>query len=307
MQRRICLYTVFNRRIVLKLKLGEKIFDVFNTITLVVLCIIMIYPVLYVFGRSLMTDLDRASHPFAVWPLELDYSGYKYVFSSGSYIGNAYMITILRTLVGTFCSMLFTAALAFVLSNRGYPLRNAMTMIITFTMWFGGGIIPLFLLVKSLGLYNHFAVLILPGLISTWNVLILRNFFMQIPQGIMESAKIDGANDWVIFLRMVLPLSSAALATISLFYAVGHWNSWFDAMIYVNDRGLWPVQVFLREIISNANLNNMIRSDAVVEVNPPAQSVIMATIVVTMAPILCVYPFLQRYFVKGITVGSIKG
>ena len=118
-------------------------------------------------------------------------------------------------------------------------------MLIAFTMWFGGGLIPLFLLVKSLGLYNHFAVLILPGLISAWNLLILRNFFMQIPQGIIESAKMDGASELVIFLRIILPLSTAALATISLFYAVGHWNSWFDAMIYINDRGLWPVQVFL--------------------------------------------------------------
>ncbi|MCM3626273.1 carbohydrate ABC transporter permease [Paenibacillus glycanilyticus] len=286
---------------------SEKWFDTCNTIMLILVCIVMLYPVLFVFGRSVMTDLDRAAHPFAIWPTVLDMSGYKYVFSSGSYIANAYMITILRTLAGTFCSMLFTAALAFALSNRDYPLRNAFTLLIAFTMWFGGGLIPLFLLVKSLGLYNHFAVLILPGLISAWNMLILRNFFMQIPTGIIESARMDGANDLVIFLRIILPLSSAALATISLFYAVGHWNSWFDAMIYIHDRDLWPMQVFLREIIHNANLNDMIRSDAVVEISPPAQSVIMATIVVTTVPILCVYPFLQRYFVKGITVGSIKG
>ncbi|WP_235946618.1 carbohydrate ABC transporter permease [Paenibacillus glycinis] len=291
----------------MKQTLGEKLFDACNTIMLILVCLVMLYPVLFVFGRSVMTDLDRAAHPFAIWPTAWDISGYKYVFSSGSYIVNAYAITILRTIAGTFCNMLFTAALAFVLSNRDYPLRGAFTMLIAFTMWFGGGLIPMFLLVKSLGLYNHFAVLILPGLISAWNMLILRNFFMQIPQGVIESAKMDGASELVIFLRIILPLSTAALATISLFYAVGHWNSWFDAMIYVNDRDLWPVQVFLREIIHNTNLNDMIRSDAVVEVNPPAQSVIMATIVVTTLPILCVYPFLQRYFVKGITVGSIKG
>ncbi|RED52750.1 carbohydrate ABC transporter permease [Cohnella lupini] len=291
----------------MKLTLGEKAFDVGNTILLIVLCMAMLYPISFVFGRSLMTDLDRAAHPFSIFPMHLDTSGYRYVFSSGSYIVNAYMITIVRTLVGTLCNLLFTAAFAFVLSNKEYPLRNALTMIISFTMWFGGGLIPVFLLIKTLGLYNHFAVLILPGLISVWNVLILRNFFMQLPRGIIESARIDGANDLVIFLRIVLPLSSAALATISLFYAVGHWNSWFDAMIYINDKDLWPVQVFLREIINNTNLNNLIQSDAVVEVSPPAQSVVMATIVVTTLPILCVYPFLQRFFVKGMTVGSIKG
>ena len=284
---------------------GEKVFNVVNKIILIILCMIMLYPIMYVFGRSFMNDVERAARPFAVLPIQWDFIGYKYIFASGSYLMNAYGVTIVKTLVGTVCNVIFTAMFAYVLASKEYPLRKFLTMAVTFTMWFGGGLIPTFLLIKSLGLYNNFWVYILPGLITAWNMLILRNFFMQIPYSLVESAKIDGADEIKIFYKIILPLSTPAIATIALFYAVGHWNSWFDSMIYISNRKLWVIQVFLREIVRNANVNDI--TQAAVEFRPPSQNVVLATIVVATVPILCVYPFVQKYFVKGMTVGAVKG
>lgn len=291
----------------LKQTRSEKIFDVFNVIILVLLCILMLYPVLYVFGRSAMSDMERAARPFAVIPGVWDFEGYKYILKSGSYITNAYMITILRTVIGTFLNTFFTAIFAYVISKKYYPLRLPLTAMVVFTMWFNGGLIPNFLLVRSLGLYNNFWVMIVPGLISVWNLLILRNFFAAIPDSLEESAKMDGANDMVILFRVILPLSAPAIATIALFYAVGHWNAWFDALIYINRRELWPIQVFLRELVRSVSAVSLLDAMTEVEKVPPSQSVVYSTIVVATLPILCVYPFIQKYFVKGVMVGSLKG
>ena len=174
-------------------------------------------------------------------------------------------------------------------------------------MWFSGGMIPTFLLIKSLGLMNNFWVFVLPMTVSAYNLIILRNFFMQIPESLEEAAKLDGANDLVIYLRVYLPLSTASLATIALFYAIGHWNSWFDALLYINDQKLWPMQYILRQLISSTSVSDISTAAAVSDKTPAAETVKMATIVVSTVPILCIYPFLQRYFVKGVLVGSVKG
>jgi putative aldouronate transport system permease protein len=286
---------------------SEKIFSIINIVLMILLCAAMLYPVLYVLGRSLMTDVERAARPFSVIPKAIDFEGYKYIFMPGSYVIHAYGVTILRAIVGTFVNMVFTAMFAYVLSIREYPLRGFLTAMVIFTMWFSGGLIPNFLLIKSLKLTGSFWVYIIPGLISAWNMLILRNFFMQIPYGVQESAKIDGANDIQIFVKVVLPLSAPALATISLFYGVYHWNAWFDALIYVSKKSLWPIQVFLREIVRSASIVDITNISAIMEHRPPAETVVLATIVVATVPILCVYPFVQKYFVKGMMVGSLKG
>lgn len=286
---------------------GEKIFDIVNTIIMIMLCIVMLYPILYVFGRSVMPSAEKALRPFAVIPKQWTFEGYEYILASGSHIINAYGITIARTVVGTAMNTFFTAIFAYVLSKKYYPLRVPLTMAVIFTMWFNGGLIPNFLLMKSLHLKNHFMVMILPGLISAWNLLILRNFFMAIPDSLEESAKIDGANDFLILFKIIFPLSLPAIATISLFYAVHHWNAWFDALIYINDRKLWPIQVFLRELVRHANASEMLDEISREERVPPSETVVFSTIVVATLPILCVYPFIQKYFVKGVMMGSLKG
>ena len=253
-----------------------------------------------------MSDVERASNPLRLVPRALDLSGYRFVLFSGTSIGTAYKITILRTAAGTLFNVAVTALLAYPLSRKYYPGRKALTKIVVFTMWFSGGMIPTFLLIKTLKLTNNFWVYILPGLVNPFNLIILRNFFMQLPPSLEESAKLDGANDFVVFTRIVLPLSKASIATIALFYAVTHWNSWYDSMLYVGDKSLWSLQYVLKQIISSASVTNMATASTVLENIPPAETVKMATIVVSTIPILCVYPFLQKYFVKGVLVGSIK-
>lgn len=288
-------------------KTGDKIFTIFNALLMVFVCLIMIYPIVFVVGRSLMTDAERALNPLALFPANVDFTAYKFIFMRGSYMINAYAVTIARTIFGTFMNMVFSCLFAYVLSKKDYPLRIPLTFLVIFTMWFKGGLIPDYLLMRSLNITNTFFAYIFPGLISAWNMLILRNFFMSIPDSIEESAKIDGANEIGILFKIILPLSSAALATISLFYAVWHWNSWFDAVMFVSNRKLWTVQVFLRQIIQSVQAMDLVEPGATIENLPQAESIQMATIVVASVPIICVYPFLQKYFVKGVMVGSLKG
>ena len=285
---------------------GDRVFKAANSVLLLIVCLIMLYPMFYVLGHSLMSDVERASNPLRLVPRALDLSGYRFVLFSGTSIGTAYKITILRTAAGTLFNVAVTALLAYPLSRKYYPGRKVLTKIVVFTMWFSGGMIPTFLLIKTLKLTNNFWVYILPGLVTPFNLIILRNFFMQLPPSLEESAKLDGANDFVVFTRIVLPLSKASIATIALFYAVTHWNSWYDSMLYVGDKSLWSLQYVLKQIISSASVTNMATASTVLENIPPAETVKMATIVVSTIPILCVYPFLQKYFVKGVLVGSIK-
>lgn len=286
---------------------GDKIFSIFNVIVLIILCLLMIYPIFYVVGRSLMLDVERAARPFALIPKAPSFLAYQFIFMKGSYIINAYIITIARTVIGTFCNIFLTCILAYVLSKRYYPLRVFLTFMVIITMWFNGGLVPEFLLMRSLHLSNTFGVYIFPGLISAWNLLLLRNFFMTIPDSLEESAKIDGANDFVILFRIIIPLSFAAIATIGLFYAVWHWNSWFDSLMYITDRKLWTVQIFLREILRSVQAMDLIEPDTAIKQIPQAEMVQFATIVAASVPIICVYPFIQKYFVKGVMVGSLKG
>lgn len=286
---------------------GEKVFLVVNNILMVLLCCIMVYPVLFVLGRSVTPEMERALHPMRLIPSTFDWTGYKFILSSGSNIINSYATTIMRTLIGTSLNIVFTTLLAYPLSKKYYPPRKVLTSLIVFTMWFSGGLIPSFLLNKSLGLLNNFWVYILPGLVNAFNLVIMRNFFMQIPDSLEESAKLDGANDLRVFFSIYLPLSTASIATITLFYAVYHWNMWFDSMLYMNKKEMWTMQYTLRQLIDSATVTDLATVGTAMDNIPPAETVRMATIVVATVPILCVYPFLQKYFVKGMLVGSVKG
>ena len=286
---------------------GEKIFLVINNIVMVLLCAVMLYPVLFVVGRSVTPEIERALHPLRLIPSTFDWSGYKFILSSGSNIINSYMTTIMRTLIGTTLNIAVTTLLAYPLSKSYYPPRKVLTALIVFTMWFSGGLIPSFLLNKSLGLLNNFWVYILPGMVNAFNLIVMRNFFSQIPDSLEESAKLDGANDLRVFFSIYLPLSTASIATITLFYAVYHWNSWFDSMLYMNRKEMWTMQYTLRQLIDSATVTDITVVGSAMDFIPPAETVRMATIVIATLPILCVYPFLQKYFVKGMLVGSVKG
>ena len=283
------------------------LFEVINDIIMILLCLVMIYPVLFVAGRSVTPDIERALHPLRIIPATFDFSGYSFIFSSGSNIVNSYRTTILRTLVGTSLNILLTTLMAYPLSKKYYPARKAVTALVVFTMWFSGGLIPSYLLNKTLGLVNSFWVYIFPCAVNAFNMIIMRNFFMQIPDSLEESAKLDGANDLVVFFRIYLPLSTASIAAITLFYAVFHWNMWFDSMLYMNRKDWWTMQYTLRMLIDSANVTDVATVGSAMDNIPPAETVRMATIVVATLPILCVYPFLQKYFVKGMLVGSVKG
>lgn len=286
---------------------GEKIFLIVNDIVMVLICCIMLYPVVFVISRSIMPEVERAMHPLRLIPTKIDWKGYKFILSSGSNIVNSYLTTIMRTLIGTSLNLIVTTMLAYPLSKKYYPPRKVITFLIVFTMWFSGGLIPSFLLNKELGLLNNFWVYVIPCLVNPFNMIIMRNFFMQIPDALEESAKLDGANDLVVFFNIYLPLSVASVATIGLFYAVYHWNMWFDSMLYMNKKEMWTMQYTLRQLIDSATVTDIATVGTAMDNIPPAESVRMATIVIATVPILCVYPFVQRYFVKGMLVGAVKG
>lgn len=284
----------------------DLLFNAVNGIILLTICAITLYPLLYVVGRSVMTDAERSLRPLALFPRTLDWQAYKYILGNGSLIYNGYKITLFRTIVGSSCGLLVEAMFAYAISRKNYPFRKALTIMIAFTLWFQSGLIPNFLLIKSLGLMNTTWVYLFPRLMTAWNILLLRNFFAQVPPELEESARLDGANDVSVFFRIILPLSMPVLATVGLFHAVYHWNEWFTAVLYVSDNTKWPVQVILRQILATATQSEVLE-DSMVAIAPPAVSVQMAMVVIVTLPILAVYPFIQKHFTKGMMVGSIKG
>ncbi|PYI57470.1 carbohydrate ABC transporter permease [Paenibacillus flagellatus] len=288
---------------------GEAAFQAFNYALLGLLSLAFIVPFLAIVSTSFVgeSELIRRGN-FILVPEKLDFSAYRVLLSEGSMLYHAYGVTILRVVVGTLLNLVFTAMLAYGLSRKEMPGRNVLITLVFITMLFGGGLIPTYLLLKFLHLTDTFWVMIVPGLISAWNMLIMKNFFGQIPESLIESATLDGASPIAVLARIVFPLSLPTFATIGLFYAVGHWNAWFDATIYVNDPNLMPVQVLLRRIVlsfSSQDLDAEMLNG--VANKPTAQSLRGAMIVVTTLPILCVYPFLQKHFVKGVLTGSLKG
>jgi putative aldouronate transport system permease protein len=283
---------------------GEKIFSVLNIILLTLLSAAFVIPFVIVFSSSLMSPAEYAVRgSFVLIPRELDFSSYKLLIGRSSSLWNAFAVTLFRVTVGTFFNLLFTATMAYVLARRTLPGRTLLTLIVFATMIFGGGLIPTYMLVDAVRLTDSIWSMIIPSLINAYWMLLLRNFFMDIPDEIEEAAIVDGASAPVVFFKIVLPLSMPALATIGLFYAVRHWNAWFDATIYLSDAKKYPMQVLLRGILSLVSLEQIGET----EEPPPAESLKSAMIILTTAPIVLVYPFIQRYFIQGIRVGAVKG
>lgn len=287
----------------MKLSTGEKVFQVFLILFVIILCITMIYPFLHVLSISFSTPAEALLPGIHFYPKEVSFFAWKRVLTTDTVwqtMGN----TVFRTVVGTALTLVFLSLGAYPLSRKYLPHRGFYTMFIVVTMFFGGGLIPTYLLIKSLGLINSLWVYIVPTLLSTFNLLLLRNFFMGIPEELEDSAKIDGANDMRILFTIVIPLSKPVLATLALWTAVGHWNAWFDAMLYMQDQSKIVLQLFLRRLVISAEGDPMLP----LPTNEQAPEMVKAAIIMfTALPILMIYPFLQRFFVKGIMVGSLKG
>lgn len=288
----------------IKAPLPELIFEFFLIFIMLLFCITTIYPFFYLISLSL-TPPDISTSKLMFFTPRIDFSNYISVFSSDNlFLGFAN--TLERVILGTAIQLTATVCCAYALSKRYFPNRNFWTGLIVFTMYFSGGLIPVYLLIKNLNLFNNVFVYILPALIPTFTMFIVRNFFMAIPESLEESARIDGANDIRILFQIILPVSMPIIATVILWQMVGHWNAWFDCLIYVPDSKKAVLMLILRRVLleGREDLGNM-ATDAKMAVKP--ECVKAAVTMVVIFPILCVYPFLQKYFVKGIMVGSLKG
>lgn len=240
---------------------------------------------------------------FHLFPTKFDFSGYQQIATDSNF-WRSYLNTILRTVLGTASGVLVTLLTAFPLAKSNLPYRKGLMMFVVFTMYFSGGMIPRYLLIKGIGLTNNFLVYILPQLISGFALIITRNFFMSIPPALEESAKIDGATNVQVLFKVYLPLAMPVVATISLWYCVDHWNSWMDNMLYVTDKSMYVLQYVLQTILSNGQTADM---EAMADMVIHTETMKMAALVLSLIPIVCTYPFLQKYFVKGMIVGSVKG
>lgn len=287
----------------MKKSVGETVFIVINYLFLTFLAVITLYPFLYVVFASLSNPADLIRNEgFLLRPAGFSLSAYKMVFKNPSiYVG--YSNTIFYTIAGTLLNVTATSVAAYVLSRNNLMLRRFFTLMFIFTMYFNGGLIPNYLLMQKLGLINNRLVLLIPGIISTYNLLIMINGFESVPAALEESARIDGASHWTVLFRIVLPLAKPIIMVIMMYYAVGHWNSWFSAMIYLRDSSKMPLQLFLRDILTRNQLGAM---NMGVNVEDIGTTIKYATIIVSTVPILCIYPFIQKHFVKGVMIGAVK-
>lgn len=263
-----------------------------------------LYPMWHVIMASFSDPIELMLHTGVILkPLGFSLEGYKVVINNPN-IPRSYLNTICYVLLGTAVNMLMTTVGAYALSRKGFLFKKTLLLLIVFTMYFNAGLVPNFLLVKNLGLYNSIWALILPGAVSTWNLIVMKTAFQSVPVSLEESARLDGANDLIILFKIFLPLSKATLAVMILFYAVGHWSSWFNAMIYLRDRAKFPLQLIMREIlISNSTSGNTMADTDVMFLE---EVVKFATIVVSTVPVLFLYPFAQKYFMTGVMMGSVK-
>ncbi len=273
---------------------------------MILLAVCFILPFLTVLFTSFISEEEWLKESgFILFPKDISFLAYENILFKSTLIWDAYKVTIFRVTVGTALNLIVTAMLAYGLAQKRLPGRNIFVTFIFITMVFSGGLITNFLLIKNLGLQDSVWSLVFPSLVSAWNLFIMRNFFMSIPEELQESAIIDGATPLQVLIKIIVPLSLPAFTTIGLFYAVYHWNEWFYASIYINDSSKYPVQVFMRNILLSGTIQ-----DGQIELQsevPPAETLKSAVIIISTLPILFVYPFIQKYFVKGTMVGSIKG
>lgn len=286
----------------------EKLFDGFNITLMLFLMFVTLYPFWHVIMASFSDSNLLLQHTgVLILPEGFSTEAYRYVLKNQR-IYSGYLNTLFVVIVGTALNVLMTSLGAYVLSRRHFAIRKLLTVAIVFTMYFSGGMIPQYILINNeLGLKNTLWALILPGLISTWNLIVMRTAFFGVPESIEESARLDGANDFVILFRIILPTILSTVAVIVLFYAVGHWNAWFDAALFLRKKEKYPLQLVLREILILSSTETMTNDVDFTDKEAIGESIKYATIIVTTLPVICIYPFLQKYFVKGVMVGAVKG
>lgn len=286
---------------------ADVVIDIAVYIIMILMAIIFLYPVIYTIANFFSGADAVLRREVWLWPVDFSLRSYELVMEH-QYVLPAYWNTIVYTVLGTAYSLVLTVLGAYPLSRSYLPFRNFIMLLIAFTMMFGGGLIPTYLLVRDLGLVNKIWALVLPCAVTPFNLILLRTSMQEIPDAIEESAKIDGANDWIILIRIILPMCMASLMTITLLYFVAKWNDWFNALIYLNDRSMYPVQLILREILVNNEdkmLNQALLRDSKNSVSSLGFK--CAIMVIAMAPLIIIYPFVQRFFVKGILIGAVKG
>lgn len=284
------------------------LFPYFNAALMIFICAITIYPIWYTIVLSFNDGNDAQLGGIYWWPRVFSLQSYAAVFQNAEIL-LAFLISVLRTIIGTATHIFFTAMTAYAFSKKTLPYRKFFLAVGTFTMFFNGGLIPTFLLFKNLFLLDNFLVYILPTMFNFFHLIIFMSFFRELPASIEESALIDGANEFIIFTRIIFPLSAAVIATISLFHGVWHWNDYFFGVVFINSEELQPISTFLYRIIAETSSNQLLanmpaglRTQAVT-----SQSIKLATMIVATFPIVITYPFLQKYFVKGLLIGSVKG
>jgi putative aldouronate transport system permease protein len=285
---------------------GSRLFDSLNYVFMVLLVFMTLYPIYYLLVVSLSDGIAASKGEVYFWPSGTNIAAYKLLLGDQSII-RSYGNTLLYTVVGTAVNMVMTILCAYPLSKKEFYGRSGFTIMIVITMFFSGGLIPSYLLVFQLGLINTMWAIILPGVISAWNMFIMRTSFQGIPAELFESATIDGANEWRTLLRIVLPISVPMMATIAMFYAVAHWNSYFPALIYLNEKAKFPLQILLRSLVIEGDMAAQAQEISGPYAGVTTINIKYAVIIIAIVPILLVYPFIQKYFVKGIMIGSLKG
>lgn len=291
----------------IKLSFGDRLFTFFCYFLMGLFALICLFPFLLVLSASFTDEYTLLWEGYKLIPSKCSASAYKLLVQT-SQLGDAYLVTIFTTVVGTLLSLLVTSMMSYALSVKKLRIRNKVAFFVYFTMLFSGGMVASYLLIsKYLHMKDNIWVYILPALISPWNMMLLRNFFATIPESLAESAKIDGANDMTILLKIILPIAKPGLVTIGLFYALSYWNEWFRAMLYIDKDNLITLQYLIMKILRNINFASTVAGNIGVSMDVPTYTVRMATVVATIGPIVFLYPFLQKYFVKGLTVGGVKG
>ncbi|WP_309119937.1 carbohydrate ABC transporter permease [Paenibacillus sp.] len=296
-------------RTVMKESGGDRVFNVANTLLLTLVLIVVAYPLIYVVSASFSSTYAVMSGKVWLWPVEPSLEGYKAIFKNNNVL-TGFANTFLYTAAGTLLNVVMTILAAYPLSRRDFRGRAGFMLLLVFTMMFNGGLIPTYLLVKELSMLDTIWSLIVPTALSVWNVIIMRTYFQTtIPHELLEASQLDGCNDFRFLLRIVLPLSGPIVAVIALFYGVGHWNQYFNAMIYLKNPDLYPLQLVLRDILIQNEVNIEMLGDAKTAAARQGLRELLkySLIVVTSVPLLIVYPFVQKFFVKGVMIGSIKG
>lgn len=284
---------------------AEKTFEIANILFLLVMCAVMLIPILHVVAGSLSSKNALTHSQVGIWPVQWTVENYKVVFTNTTF-WRAFGVSVFLVVAGTLLNILMTVITAYPLAKTGLKGRRAVMLFIIFTMIFSAPLIPSFLVVKALGLLNTIWALIIPGALSAFNMILCLTFFRSLPEELFEAARVDGMNEYRILFRIAIPLSVPILVTLLLFYAVGHWNSYYSAMLYISNAALRPLQLYLYSIVAQASMADLSGSaeDVMMDLSP--QGLQMATIIVATVPIVLIYPFIQRHFIKGALIGSLK-